>query len=226
MSWWIEADGRVLPKQLAGQPALELVNTRSGWGEPWDDRQEYLRGYPWLTTLARLNGLLTPEVAGQLERAAARRPDEATRELERARGIRPDLYAVMLGEASDAAFARVARAVADARARQRLVRDGADPTRGTWRFAGRPTLADPVDGFLVSAGDLLSTPAPERVRRCPGVGCGWLFLDPSGRRRWCQMAVCGNRAKQARHTVSARAGRSGPRGDGAAGSAPRRQPRA
>ncbi|MGH8861125.1 MAG: CGNR zinc finger domain-containing protein, partial [Jatrophihabitantaceae bacterium] len=28
--------------------------------------------------------------------------------------------------------------------------------------------------------------------------CGWVFLDQSHRRRWCVMAVCGNRAKAAR----------------------------
>jgi predicted RNA-binding Zn ribbon-like protein len=34
-----------------------------------------------------------------------------------------------------------------------------------------------------------------RVTRCPGRDCGWLFLDTSGRRRWCSMDTCGSRAK-------------------------------
>jgi len=34
-----------------------------------------------------------------------------------------------------------------------------------------------------------------RVRLCPGQDCGWLFLDTSGRRRWCSMATCGSRSK-------------------------------
>ncbi|MER8944136.1 CGNR zinc finger domain-containing protein [Mesorhizobium sp. M0915] len=31
--------------------------------------------------------------------------------------------------------------------------------------------------------------------------CGWLFVDISrgGKRRWCNMRVCGNREKVARH---------------------------
>ncbi|MFH9585335.1 CGNR zinc finger domain-containing protein [Streptomyces luteogriseus] len=29
------------------------------------------------------------------------------------------------------------------------------------------------------------------VRRCPGQDCGWLFLDESGRRRWCSLVTCG-----------------------------------
>jgi predicted RNA-binding Zn ribbon-like protein len=39
-----------------------------------------------------------------------------------------------------------------------------------------------------------------RVRRCGGSRCSVVFLDSTrnGRRRWCDMAVCGNRAKAAR----------------------------
>jgi predicted RNA-binding Zn ribbon-like protein len=37
-----------------------------------------------------------------------------------------------------------------------------------------------------------------RVRICPGNNCGWLFVDNTGRRRWCAMEVCGSRAKMRR----------------------------
>ena len=37
-----------------------------------------------------------------------------------------------------------------------------------------------------------------RVSRCPGRGCGWLFLNLSGRRRWCSMSTCGSRDKMRR----------------------------
>jgi predicted RNA-binding Zn ribbon-like protein len=37
-----------------------------------------------------------------------------------------------------------------------------------------------------------------RVSRCPGRGCGWLFLNISGRRRWCSMSTCGSREKMRR----------------------------
>jgi predicted RNA-binding Zn ribbon-like protein len=50
-----------------------------------------------------------------------------------------------------------------------------------------------------SALRLLSLPEPERLKICGH--CGWLFLDRSKNksRFWCDMAVCGNRAKAARH---------------------------
>jgi predicted RNA-binding Zn ribbon-like protein len=55
-----------------------------------------------------------------------------------------------------------------------------------------------------AAGTLLSSPELAKVGRCPGHGCGWLFADPRGRRRWCVMAVCGNREKARRHARKAR----------------------
>ena len=47
--------------------------------------------------------------------------------------------------------------------------------------------------------DLLGGEPASRIRRCEGVTCAILFLDTSraGDRRWCSMAVCGNRAKVA-----------------------------
>jgi len=47
---------------------------------------------------------------------------------------------------------------------------------------------------------------PNRIGRCAGPTCVLLFLDvsKSGRRRWCDMAVCGNRAKVAAHHARAR----------------------
>jgi len=46
---------------------------------------------------------------------------------------------------------------------------------------------------------LLALPDATRLKICPN--CGWLFLDRSKNRSraWCDMAVCGNRAKASRH---------------------------
>ena len=54
---------------------------------------------------------------------------------------------------------------------------------------------------LWSAGDLLTGGRLDRVRRCANPDCGWLFVDDSraGKRRWCSMSSCGNRAKARRH---------------------------
>lgn len=81
-------------------------------------------------------------------------------------------------------------------------------------------VGDPLDQARAAiAGSLasyLATSDAERLRTCANDGCRWLFVDrsPAGRRRWCDMRTCGNRAKVARHrartgTASGRPGRAG-----------------
>lgn len=62
-------------------------------------------------------------------------------------------------------------------------------------FAG---LVIPV---VESAADALILGELPRVRRCADPRCQRVFFDntKNGRRRWCDMATCGNRAKAARH---------------------------
>ncbi|MBF8289772.1 MAG: hypothetical protein HW391_740 [Chloroflexi bacterium] len=56
------------------------------------------------------------------------------------------------------------------------------------------TLASPIVAELASG-------RPDRFRTCANDTCRWTFFDtsPTGRRRWCDMRTCGNRAKAARH---------------------------
>ena len=55
--------------------------------------------------------------------------------------------------------------------------------------------------IALSAATLLTEVDPRRIRQCLSDRCVLWFLDTSksGRRRWCSMATCGNRAKAARH---------------------------
>ena len=63
------------------------------------------------------------------------------------------------------------------------------------------------DGVLIEAiGDLVCQKDFTLVRRCEGPTCTLWFLDVSKAhaRRWCSMAVCGNRVKAAAHRARAR----------------------
>ncbi len=68
-------------------------------------------------------------------------------------------------------------------------------------------VGDAFAGLLIpiveSAADALIARELERVRRCADPRCGRVFQDETknGRRRWCDMATCGNRAKAARHRM-------------------------
>lgn len=75
--------------------------------------------------------------------------------------------------------------------------------RGGYRLS--PTvLQDPLDVVRLVArlgAELLASPDMQRVRRCGSDRCVLLFLDRSkaGKRKWCSMELCGNRAKVAAH---------------------------
>lgn len=75
---------------------------------------------------------------------------------------------------------------------------------------GRPALVwhhrlDRPDALLVPIAQMVATTIVEadfaQVKQCEGAGCTLWFEDRTRghRRRWCSMALCGNRAKQAQH---------------------------
>lgn len=192
--WTIDVEGFTLPKQLSGHPALELCNSRAGWREPPDWRGEYLRSYDALALLAAGSGVISETTCSSLRDVAAADPQGAEEALERARTLRADLYAALTGDAGSEARSRLSDAIGHARSRQHLVLGSAS---ARWEFDDSETLDGPLDAFLLEAGSLLTSDAWQLVTACPGQDCGWLFLNTSRRRKWCQMAVCGNRAKQA-----------------------------
>ena len=61
------------------------------------------------------------------------------------------------------------------------------------------------ESLLLPIGEALAKLVCEQdfasVKACEGVGCTLVFADRTRRRarRWCSMAICGNRAKQAAH---------------------------
>jgi predicted RNA-binding Zn ribbon-like protein len=59
---------------------------------------------------------------------------------------------------------------------------------------------------IESAADALVQGDLLRVHRCANPRCSRVFFDASrnGKRRWCEMATCGNRAKAARHRQKVR----------------------
>jgi predicted RNA-binding Zn ribbon-like protein len=93
-----------------------------------------------------------------------------------------------------------------------LKRRQIDVRRTTWSWCWTRKAGQAFDSVLwpvvLAAADLLTSPARTQIGECAGEGCGWLFLDTSrtGRRRWCTMRGCGNRAKVRRFYQRSRAG--------------------
>jgi predicted RNA-binding Zn ribbon-like protein len=179
-------DGFVLPVAVGGHPVLDFCNTRAGWGTA--DPREYLASYDQFVVWAREAGLVDPALAERL-----RGLDRGNLLLPRALKLRSALYQACIDPSDDAAVDVVAAEARTAIASSVLIRG-----RG-WSVSDEVGLELPLLELARAAGDFLSSTDLATVGRCPGHDCGWLFLDPRGRRRWCVMAVCGNREKARRH---------------------------
>ena len=96
----------------------------------------------------------------------------------------------------------------------RVMRDGLHyhalrATDGDRRFTMEPVGDELQQARATVAGSLahyLADHDEHRLGVCADETCRWLFIDesPAGRRRWCDMRTCGNRAKVARHRARAR----------------------
>jgi predicted RNA-binding Zn ribbon-like protein len=147
-----------------------------------------------------------------LERWGARldiagRPGGAE-ELELARGLRSALHSIFSAypqerDPDEFSLMRLRFAYAQAVAAGAFVRreDGGFGLEWSEQEPRRVRFAVAADAVA-----LLADPARlARLHRCPGRNCGWVFLDTSGRRRWCSMATCGSREKMRRMYARKRA---------------------
>lgn len=124
--------------------------------------------------------------------------------------LREVVEGLIAGRAVEEDALATVNAVLRARSVVELVRD-----EGGVALSHRHT-GDPLEDALAAVAEplvgVISTGATERLRICANAGCRWVFEDTSrtGRRRWCSMASCGNRAKAARHRARKRAAAAAP----------------
>jgi predicted RNA-binding Zn ribbon-like protein len=195
---------------VGGRLCLDYANTTSGRGGP--RRQEHLRHYSHVIAWARHSGVLGEDEASRLSATAEANPELAEAALAEAVALREAIHRAFLastrGERGDpAALAALNRVLTDGMSRARLLasEQGYDWGWEPWT-GGPPPLAAPLWPIARSAAELLISPWRERVRECPGAHCGWLFLDltKNRSRRWCEMEVCGSRAKMQRYRARRR----------------------
>jgi predicted RNA-binding Zn ribbon-like protein len=192
-----------MPHLIGGALCLDFVNTvdpRHASG-----RREYLDSYLALVAWGSHAGVIDSDQVERLREAAAVQPAEAGRVLSRAIRLREALYSLFSQAGREPRPARDDLGVLQAEVTRALAR-----FRVAWSPAGFDWEWDPASSGLDrvlwpvawSAAELLMQGPLERIRECPGQDtCGWLFLDLSknASRRWCDMRVCGNRAKARRH---------------------------
>jgi predicted RNA-binding Zn ribbon-like protein len=199
-----------MPNLVGGALCLDFVNTVDPRHAP--DRLEYLDSYPALAAWGHEAGVIGADQGDRLGQAAADDPAEAKRVLDRAVRLREALYPLFRRAAEGQPPAPDDLGVLQAELTRALshLRVAWSPAGFAREWAGgSPALDRVLWPVSWSAEELLTHGPLDRIRECPGQGnCGWLFLDLSknASRRWCDMRVCGNRAKARRHHARAQAG--------------------
>lgn len=190
-----------------GHPALDFVNTLDNRFDP-EGPDERLTDYAALLRFAREAGVLDPSQARALARDVG--AGAAAKALRSALELREAMATVLYAEAEErtpapADIDRLGRCLHEAERPEALRWVAADAEahallRWQWRADQLKAPAYPVWLLAQSASELMLSDALERVRNCQADTCRWLFLDASKNhtRRWCNMKVCGNRAKARR----------------------------
>jgi predicted RNA-binding Zn ribbon-like protein len=197
---------KFLPFKLnAEHVALDFVNTL-------DDRfassgpQELIFGYADLLRFCRQAGILTHAECVRLNALPAASQKQALQAALELREILARICYSWLEERSPDSKDRLALeqwAVRCLQHRQLRWRD----SRLVWEWKRLENEADMPTLFLAQAAvELLTADPPPRLHACASATCRWLFLDTSRNRtrRWCDMKICGNRAKARRFSAAHR----------------------
>jgi predicted RNA-binding Zn ribbon-like protein len=207
-----------------GRPSLDFVNTRRDReAGRADEVAEYLRGPDDLSAWLSAAGLCPADPGGADPGGAG--PGRASTKGTGLAGVGPALDADTFAGAlalREAISALVTATVVGDSAPAPAVRCvnqwlALPPQRPVLHLEAGVAVLGPAPAartprgvlamIAADAAELLGTDLRERLRICPGPGCRGRFLDdsPAGRRRWCSMAVCGNRNKAAMHRQAAHA---------------------
>lgn len=189
---------------------LDLVNTVTARNaEPVDWLDSYGHALEWAALTEHFN---QSELA-RLKRMSTADPGAGVLALDRLRELREAVHGLVGAAIRHEGPAEKPRARFEA-----LWRDAAASARlsfpegrGRLDLRVQSSRLDYLGHYLaLHAFDLLQELPLERTRVCAGSKCGWLFIDHSkgGRRRWCDMATCGNAAKSRRHSERQRATKS------------------
>jgi predicted RNA-binding Zn ribbon-like protein len=180
----------------SGNRALDLLNTRQG---PGAEAPDQLRSPHDLVTWLRAAGLLVaPEADARLT------PPGTRILLTEAHRLRDDIArlveAKVSGEAppSHLLFA-INRVLGASRVSLSLLGESGQLT--LVEREASTSLLGVLAPVARAAADLILDADPARIRRCASGACRRWFVDTSkgGRRKWCSMATCGNRAKAETH---------------------------
>lgn len=197
------------PDLIGGALCLDFLNTVEWRGDPVDCG-ERLTSFGEFMEWCSAAGAVDKDHAGPITKLGLAEPQRAARTLVDAINLREALARLFIHRSQAAAIevATVNRILHEASAKPtlRIGSTGFEWTAGE----GTARYRSPLHRIAWSAVEVLTTDRLSHVRQCSDPRCGWFFLDTSrsARRRWCDIRVCGNRAKARnfyrRHIVEGR----------------------
>lgn len=184
-----------------GDVSLNFVNTVDS--RPTKHPNELMPTYKELFSWGRQAGVLSRMQELNLLKKALRHPNDAETARKSAVGLRECLFQIFTRvienkEILEDLLVKWNRFVQRSTDQYELIQS---KEGFTWRCSADPLKYDSMVWPIIhSAAQLLTGPNVDRIRRCAADNCDWLFLDTSkrGNRRWCDMTICGNRAKAQR----------------------------
>jgi predicted RNA-binding Zn ribbon-like protein len=190
-------------KLNAEHVALDFVNTLDDRYAPGGPR-ELLPSYAELIRFCRQAGILTHSEAARLSALPSASQEKALRSAIELRELLARVFYRWLEGRSPSAEDRIAlEQWSAACARHRELRWKNEHLEWTWKALATDAEAPAL--LLAQRGlDLLIRDEPPRLHACASETCRWLFLDTSKNRtrRWCDMKICGNRAKARRYSAA------------------------
>jgi len=190
-------------KLNAEHVALDFVNTLDDRYAPGGPR-ELLPSYADLIRFCRQAGILTHAEAARLSPLPGASQENALRSAIELRELLARVFYRWVERRSPSAEDRIALEEWSATcARHRELRWKNGHLEWTWKALAADAEAPAL--LLAQRGlDLLIGDEPPRLHTCASETCRWLFLDTSKNRtrRWCDMKICGNRAKARRYSAA------------------------
>jgi predicted RNA-binding Zn ribbon-like protein len=161
----------------------------------------------WIDTIETAPAALAWFASRGLSHLHPELADDA-RTLERIRAVRAALRDITEAIADNRPAPKQALAEANRALRARSFLELVPSQTGvapSHRHVGNP-ISDALARLVEALAIEMAAGHPERIRICDSDTCRWVFYDTSrtGRRRWCDMSTCGNRAKAARHRARSR----------------------
>jgi predicted RNA-binding Zn ribbon-like protein len=183
---------------VGGELAWDFANTSSGRGSP--SCQEHLRDFDTLMQWVEHARVLPPSDCGYARAELAGHPRRSRRIFLRAIEMRELIWTIGTALADQRPVPGQLLALLSAAHAENLGHAEMKMRLGSYIWVWDPhrdIQAAILGPITLSALTLLMEKDLLRTRRCAGQECGWLFFDTTknNRRRWCEMRVCGNRAK-------------------------------